>query len=114
MLNRESMYRMLSEQGNPQFATLAAILRELGLKLSVQVKDPVAAWPSLCHSSARLTVGREPCSYSVSLSCLSSVLRERRGPPRPLRAVVIASLLDDYRPISCCSKVNPSLRAIRR
>ena len=42
-LNRESMYRMLSEQGNPQFASLSAILRQLGLKLSVQVKDPVAA-----------------------------------------------------------------------
>ena len=42
-LNRESMYRMLSKQGNPQFASLTTILRELGLKLSVQVKDPVAA-----------------------------------------------------------------------
>ena len=42
-LNRESMYRMLSEQGNPQFSSLTAILRELGLKLAVQVKDPVAA-----------------------------------------------------------------------
>ena len=42
-LNRESMYRMLSEQGNPQLASLTAILRELGLKLSVDVKDPVPA-----------------------------------------------------------------------
>ncbi len=42
-LNRESMYRMLSEQGNPQFASLTAILRELGLKLSVQVERPVPA-----------------------------------------------------------------------
>ena len=42
-LNRESMYRMLSEQGNPQFASLTAILRELGLKLSVEVKNPVLA-----------------------------------------------------------------------
>ena len=42
-LNRESMYRMLSEQGNPQFTSLTAILRELGLKLSVEVKSPVPA-----------------------------------------------------------------------
>ena len=42
-LNRESMYRMLSEQGNPQFTSLTAILRELGLKLSVEVKNPVPA-----------------------------------------------------------------------
>jgi len=42
-LNRESMYRMLSEQGNPQLASLTAILRQLGLKLSVKVEDSVAA-----------------------------------------------------------------------
>jgi probable addiction module antidote protein len=32
-LNRVSMYRMLSDQGNPQFASLTAILKQLGLKL---------------------------------------------------------------------------------
>ena len=42
-LNRESMYRMLSEQGNPQFASLTTILKQLGLKLSVQVKNSVTA-----------------------------------------------------------------------
>ena len=42
-LNRESMYRMLSDQGNPQLYSLAAILHQLGLRLSVEVDDPVAA-----------------------------------------------------------------------
>jgi probable addiction module antidote protein len=42
-LNRESMYRMLSDQGNPKLASLTSILRELGLKLSVEVKNPVPA-----------------------------------------------------------------------
>ncbi|MDA0709897.1 MAG: hypothetical protein O3B73_06790 [bacterium] len=42
-LNRESMYRMLSEHGNPQFASLTAILKELGLKLSVEVKNSAPA-----------------------------------------------------------------------
>lgn len=42
-LNRESMYRMLSAQGNPQFASLCAILKPLGLKLSIQVKPAVPA-----------------------------------------------------------------------
>ena len=41
-LNRESMYRMLSERGNPQLTSLSAILQELGLKLSVAVREPVA------------------------------------------------------------------------
>ncbi len=42
-LNRESMYRMLSEKGNPQFTSLISILRQLGLQLSVQVKESVPA-----------------------------------------------------------------------
>ena len=42
-LNRESMYRMLSDQGNPQLSSLAAVLQQLGLRLAVQVKEPAAA-----------------------------------------------------------------------
>ena len=42
-LNRESMYRMLSEQGNPQLSSLTEILRQLGLKLAVEVEEPVTA-----------------------------------------------------------------------
>ena len=42
-LNRESMYRMLSEQGNPQLSSLTAILKQLGLKLAVEVEESVAA-----------------------------------------------------------------------
>jgi len=42
-LNRESMYRMLSDQGNPQLLSLTAILRELGLRLAIEVGEPVAA-----------------------------------------------------------------------
>jgi probable addiction module antidote protein len=34
-LNRESMYRMLSEDGNPRISSLTAILHALGLKLSI-------------------------------------------------------------------------------
>ena len=42
-LNRESMYRMLSEHGNPQLSSLSAVLHQLGLRLAVEVGDPVAA-----------------------------------------------------------------------
>ena len=42
-LNRESMYRMLSDQGNPQLSSLTAILHQLGLRLAVEVDEPVAA-----------------------------------------------------------------------
>jgi len=37
-LNRESLYRMLSEQGNPQLASLTALLDALDLRLAVTVK----------------------------------------------------------------------------
>ena len=35
-LSRESLYRTLSERGNPRLDTLAAILAAFGLRLSVQ------------------------------------------------------------------------------
>ena len=34
-LNRESLYRMLSEEGNPRVSSLTAVLRAFGLKLSI-------------------------------------------------------------------------------
>lgn len=37
-LNRENLYRMLSEKGNPELRSMGALLDALGLKLSVHVK----------------------------------------------------------------------------
>ena len=37
-LNRENLYRMLSESGNPQLESLAALLDALDLRLAVAVK----------------------------------------------------------------------------
>jgi probable addiction module antidote protein len=37
-LNRESLYRLLSEDGNPTLTSLHAISDALGLKLSVELK----------------------------------------------------------------------------
>lgn len=34
-LNRESMYRMLSEDGNPRISSLNAVLHALGLRLAI-------------------------------------------------------------------------------
>ena len=41
-LNRENMYRILSETGNPQLSSLKALLDSLGLKLAVEPKRAVA------------------------------------------------------------------------
>ncbi len=36
-LGRESLYKALSPEGNPQFATVLKVMRALGLKLKVAV-----------------------------------------------------------------------------
>lgn len=36
-LNRENLYRVLSEKGNPELASLEKLLKSLGLRLSVEV-----------------------------------------------------------------------------
>lgn len=36
-LNRESLYKMLSERGNPGIHSLKAVLKAVGLQLSVQL-----------------------------------------------------------------------------
>ena len=43
MLNRENLYRLLSESGNPRLSSLVALLNGLGLKLVVEVKRTAAA-----------------------------------------------------------------------
>jgi DNA-binding phage protein len=38
-LNREHLYRMLSENGNPAFRSLEALLDALGLRLAITQKE---------------------------------------------------------------------------
>ena len=42
LLNRENVYRIFSERGNPRLSSLKALLDTLGLKLAVEVKDAAA------------------------------------------------------------------------
>ena len=43
-LSRESLYKTLSEEGNPSFATVMKVLQALSIELRAQVKDgPEAA-----------------------------------------------------------------------
>jgi probable addiction module antidote protein len=39
-LNRESLYRSLSQDGNPSFSTVAKVLDNLGFQLSIKQKIP--------------------------------------------------------------------------
>jgi probable addiction module antidote protein len=38
-LNRESLYRILSERGNPELRSLDALLHALGFRLAIAVED---------------------------------------------------------------------------
>ena len=38
-LNRENLYRMLSDRGNPELRSLDALLHALGFRLSIAVED---------------------------------------------------------------------------
>ncbi len=42
-LNRENLYRILSDQGNPQLSSLMAILESVGLRLIVDIDHPQVA-----------------------------------------------------------------------
>ena len=42
-MSRESLYRALSEDGNPQLATVLRVLEALGLKLTIEPKRTDAA-----------------------------------------------------------------------
>lgn len=41
-INRESLYRALSPNGNPTLKTLLAVLKTVGMRLSVEPKDRAA------------------------------------------------------------------------
>jgi probable addiction module antidote protein len=41
-INRESLYRALSPKGNPTLKTLLAVLRTVGMRLSVEPRDRAA------------------------------------------------------------------------
>ena len=42
-LNRENMYRILSEKGNPKIGSLSVLLESMGFKLAVEVNNSKAA-----------------------------------------------------------------------
>ena len=42
-IGRQTIYKMLSEKGNPTHKNLVAILDALGLELTVRPKEPVAS-----------------------------------------------------------------------
>ena len=55
-LNRESLYRALSEKGNPSVQTLTAVLGALGARLGVARKKRSGGQKPLCRFTAALGI----------------------------------------------------------
>ena len=56
-VNRENLYRMLSPRGNPRLSSLVAVIKALGLSLSVQpASEAIVAEPA--HTERSRTVRR--------------------------------------------------------
>lgn len=52
-LNRESLYRALSENGNPEFGTMLGVLRALGLELAARPTQQRAKRKSVRQSARK-------------------------------------------------------------
>jgi probable addiction module antidote protein len=48
-LNREALYRSLSQNGNPTLETLTKIMEALGLRLTVAVQNPIGCQPEVAR-----------------------------------------------------------------
>jgi probable addiction module antidote protein len=58
-LSRESLYKALSESGNPSFATILKVVRALGVRLHAQAAQPcTGASPPMSKTAALLNIER--------------------------------------------------------
>jgi probable addiction module antidote protein len=68
-VNRESLYRMLSAEGNPRYDTLESVLNALGMRLSVTLKqtrlnlpEPSVTWAETFAETPRI----QACTAQVA------------------------------------------------
>ena len=92
-VSRESLYRTLSEEGNPRFDTLRSVLRVLGLRIAVEVEATFSSAgetsPSKLFTAeqmfgeTRLDLGetKKPVGAKGLISSGSQVYSESQGTP---------------------------------
>jgi probable addiction module antidote protein len=76
-IQRESLYRALSENGNPRYDTLINVLDALGIKLTILIEDKKenSVPPVVPTPKAELPAGREARSKIAQLSARTAVSR---------------------------------------
>ena len=83
-LGRGSLYKALSRDGNPDFATVLSVLEALGLRLHPVERDPGAAAAQQHRSmkeEARLTL-RDAAGRKADSRDLASIVRSHFGPDK--------------------------------
>jgi probable addiction module antidote protein len=74
-VNRESLYRALSDEGNPTLGTLNSVLSAVGLRILVGPEEAVAATPSgAVERSAELTFNTGQTLGSASTCTAPSIV----------------------------------------
>ena len=64
-VSRESLYRMMSETGNPTYSSLEGILRALGLKQIVAPREAAVYRVNKAEKRRGMTTGRPPMRPEV-------------------------------------------------
>jgi hypothetical protein len=65
-LAREALYRSFSETGNPSFATMMAVLKELGLRFQLTNADDGDARPKRVARRRPARVGRKSAKRNAA------------------------------------------------
>src|SRR6266404_4794115 len=55
-VNRENLYKMLSEEGNPRLSSLESVLRAMGLRLAIETEQSRASLPGRSRRQTRTKV----------------------------------------------------------
>jgi probable addiction module antidote protein len=93
-VSRESLYRMLSESGNPTYDSLNGILGALNLKLKVEAREPD---PEIKNKNVPKLSEEPPVPVSVGTGLSNS----------PLLSDVVSALMHKYGDIGTLTITNP-------
>lgn len=88
-LNRENLYRMLSDKGNPEFYSLVTLLDALGFQLTVELRQVVSK-PATANPAEGKVLSFRPRRVPVGLSTHRNALAADTKSNHPEKTVLIS------------------------
>jgi probable addiction module antidote protein len=88
-LNRENLYRMLSDKGNPEFYSLVTLLDALGFQLTVEPRQ-VASKPATANPAEGKVLSFRPRRVPVGLTTHRNALAADTKSNHPEKTVLIS------------------------